>query len=37
MYVYAESARNTVQTNFEDCFDVVYGRWVELLALKADM
>lgn len=37
MYVYAESARDTVQTNFEDCFDVVYGRWVELLALKADM
>jgi hypothetical protein len=37
MYVYAGSARDTVQTNFEDCFDVIYGRWVELLALKADM
>ncbi|PCC66494.1 hypothetical protein SAMN02745121_00777 [Nannocystis exedens] len=37
MYVYAESARDTVQTNVEDCHDVVYGRWVELLALKADL
>lgn len=37
VYVYAETVEDTVQTNFEDCADVLYGRWVELLALKADM
>ncbi|WAS98338.1 hypothetical protein [Nannocystis punicea] len=37
MWVYAERAVEQVQTNFEDCADGLYGRWVELLALKADL
>jgi hypothetical protein len=37
LWFYVERAVDEVQTNFEDCFDFVSGRSIEVLALVADV